>query len=181
MNFYFLGRICVAFLNVLVLVGINHAALASNAEFASDDSIHAGEGKNPGQKSKSQVIYTLSSDADLSEATLSEKVEILVVDNGTLPESVPHLKDPFLDREISVKRIIGGSRYVTALDVREDEPVIESAHVKIAAMSIFGKSNRPSLKLPLKKPSVLRSESVRLPKLLPRVYRDAEKLDATDN
>ena len=146
--------------DVLVLVDLTASAVTNPYEFLSFPEV--------GERG-----YTIPTDPSID--SYSKPTTIMPLDNSGRTDLFL-LKDPIIDRDIKVKQIIGGSRYITAVDLMEEPPKVETAFVTITPMAIMGKSNEPSLKLKIREEKVSTSDAVRAPDLVNGIYRDAEKL-----
>lgn len=118
-------------------------------------------------------VYSLVAD-ELDSESLAKSSEIAQISTESKVEN--SLKDPLVDREISLKKVLGRSRYVTPLDVQDNRPKVKTAFVKLSPMAIFGKSNKPRLSLDIERPGIESSDALKTPDLLDGLYQDAKKL-----
>jgi hypothetical protein len=119
-------------------------------------------------------IYTIPESANRTD---SSKVTNIMELKGNESSDAPMLRDPISDRKIEVKHIIGGSRYITAIELQEEPPKVKTAFVTISPMAIMGKSNEPSMRLDVEREQIGTSDAVRAPRLLRGMFNDAKKFN----
>ena len=83
------------------------------------------------------------------------------------------MRDPLSDRAVNLNKVINQSISKSTEPIKK----VESAYVTLRPLSITGKSKSPALFLDVEVQRVEHGNSFINPELLPKIYKDAQKLN----